>query len=156
MKKILAVALVLCLLVGIPVVSASAAAPAPSLLQIYGNNMLFACDKPIKIAGYAPAGTEISASIWRGGDAIVRSGSATAAADGTFEVVTDGIEGGYANYEVKVFAGSTMFADLTGVLFGALWLASGQSNMQYGLNMTYEGFEISKTGGTEEYIRALD
>ncbi|MEI6580390.1 MAG: sialate O-acetylesterase, partial [Eubacteriales bacterium] len=71
-------------------------------------------------------------------------------------VVTDGIAGGYSNYEVKVFAGGTMFADLTGVLFGALWLASGQSNMQYGLAQTYEGFEISKTGGTEEYIRALN
>ena len=126
-----------------------------SLLQIYGSNMLFACNKPVKIAGTAAPGTLIEASIWRGGDAIMREGSANVSSDGTFELVMDGIEGGYANYEVKVFANGNLFADLTGVVFGALWLASGQSNMQYGLNATPEGFALSKTGGTEEYIRAL-
>lgn len=156
MKKFLSVLLVLCMLLSVPVMSASAQNTGAALLQIYGNNMLFACNKPIKIAGTAAPGTEISAMIILGGDAVMRQGLATAASDGTFEVAMDGIEGGYANYEIKVYANGELFADLTGVVFGALWLASGQSNMQYGLSMTYEGFEISKDGGTEEYIRALE
>ena len=156
MKKIISVLLVLCMFTGLLILPASAQnTGGASLLQIYGSNMLFACNKPIKIAGTAAPGTEISLVIMRGSDGIMRIGQATAAADGTFEVVTDGIEGGYANYEVKVFANGDLFADLTGVVFGALWLASGQSNMQYGLYATPEGFVLSKTGGTEEYIRAL-
>ncbi len=157
MKKFLSVLLVLCMLLSVPVMSASAqTAPAASLLQIYGNNMLFACNKPIRLAGTAAPGASITVQVILGGNVIVRSGAATALPDGSFEVETAGIEGGYANYEIRVYANGTQFADLTGVVFGALWLASGQSNMQYGLNMTYEGFALSKTGGTEEYIRALE
>jgi len=156
MKKFLSAALAFYMLLPVFVLSVSAQSAAPALLGIYGSNMLFACNKPIKIAGTAAPGTEISVMILRGGDAVMRQGLATAASDGTFEAVMDGIEGGYAGYEIKVYADGTLFADLTDVLFGALWLASGQSNMQYGLAQTYEGFEISKNGGTEEYIRALD
>lgn len=157
MKKLLSLLLVLCLLSGVllPFASAQTATDA-SLLQIYGSNMLFACNKPITLAGYAAPGAQITAQIILGGDVIVRTGTATALADGSFEVVTDGIEGGYAEYTIQLYADDTLFATLTGVVFGALWLASGQSNMQYGLYQTYEGFALSKTGGTDSYLRVLD
>jgi len=156
MKKLLAVLLACTLLAGAAAVSSSAQSPEASLLNIYGNNMLFSRDKPVRLAGTATPGTEIMMQIILGGDAIVRSGNATALPDGSFEVETAGIEGGYANYEIKLYANGTPFASLSGVVFGELWLASGQSNMQYGLYQTYEGFELSKTGGTDEYLRVLD
>jgi len=157
MKKLISILLVLCLLAGTIVSSASAqTAPAASLLQIYGNNMLFACDKPIRLAGTAAPGAEILMQVMLGGDVIVRNATATALADGSFEVETAGIEGGYAEYTIKASANGIQFANLTGIVFGALWLASGQSNMQYGLYQTYEGFALSKTGGTDGYLRVLD
>lgn len=130
--------------------------PSARLLYIYGNNMLFACNKPIRLAGTADPGAKITMEVVLDGDVIIRTGFATALQDGSFEVETTGIEGGYTGYEIKVSADGVVFANLTGVVFGALWLASGQSNMQYKLADTYEGFALSKTGGTEEYIRALD
>jgi len=156
MKKLLAVLLAFTLLAGAAAVSSSARSPEAKLLNIYGSNMLFARDKPVRLAGTAAPGAEIMMQIILGGDSIMRSGTATALPDGSFEVETAGIEGGYANYEIKVYADGTEFASLTGVVFGALWLASGQSNMQYGLYQTYEGFALSKTGGTDEYLRVLD
>ena len=157
MKKFISVLLVLCLLAGTVGFSASAqTASGASLLQIYGNNMLFACDKPVRLAGTAAPDAEIMMQVILGGDVIVRTGTATALADGSFEVETAGIEGGYAEYTVNAYANGTQFASLSGIVFGALWLASGQSNMQYGLYQTYEGFELSKTGGTDGYLRVLD
>lgn len=157
MKKFLSILLVMCLLAGVLLPSASAqTTPGASLLQIYGNNMLFACNKPIRLAGTAAPGADIMMQVILGGDVIVRSGNATALADGTFEVETAGIEGGYAEYTVKAYANSTLFASLSGVVFGALWLASGQSNMMYPLYQTYEGFALSKTGNTDASLRVLD
>ena len=154
MKKFTAAALVLCLLAGFPAVSGSAAASGARLLEIYGNHMLFARNKPIRLAGYAPADTEIKAALTLG-DGVLRQGAATASADGTFELAMDGVEGGYTKHEIRLYAGGELFAELTDVVFGELWLASGQSNMEYSLALTYEGFELSKTGGADEYIRAL-
>ncbi|HZK39255.1 MAG TPA: sialate O-acetylesterase [Clostridia bacterium] len=157
MKKFLSVLLVLCLAIGVllPAASAQVSTDA-SLLQIYGNNMLFARNKPITLAGYAAPGAQITAKILLGGNTIVRTGTATARADGSFEVVTDGINGSYAEYTVKVYADDMLFATLTGVVFGALWLASGQSNMQYPLYQTYEGFALSKSGSMDRSLRVLD
>lgn len=156
MKKLLSLLLVFCLLAGVllPVACAQIDNDA-SLLQVYASNMLFACDKPIRLAGRAAPGTQITMQIMLGSYATVRTGTATAQADGSFELVTDSIDGGYTEYTIKVYAGGTQFANLTGVVFGALWLASGQSNMQYGLGQTYEGFALSQTGGTDPYLRVL-
>lgn len=154
MRRLKASALILCLLAGIPAVSGSASAGGARLLQIYGSHMLFAQNKPVVLAGYAPAGTEITAALTLG-DGVLRQGAAIAGADGTFELAMDGVGGGYAKHEIRLYAGGELFVELTDVVFGELWLASGQSNMEYSLALTYEGFELSKTGGADEYIRAL-
>ncbi|HQK73014.1 MAG TPA: sialate O-acetylesterase [Clostridiales bacterium] len=156
MKKLLAVLLAFTFMTSAAAVSASARSSDAKLLNIYGNNMLFSQNKPVRLAGSAARGAEILMQIILGGDTIVRTGSTIAMPDGTFEVETEGVEGGYANYEIKVYADGTPFASLAGVVFGELWLASGQSNMQYGLYQTYEGFALSKTGGTDDYLRVLD
>lgn len=157
MKKLLSLLLVFCLLSGVFVHSACAQVDTEAaLLQVYGSNMLFACDKPIRLAGHAAPGSQITMQITPGGHTTVRTGTATAQADGSFEVATQGIQGGYTEYTVRAYANGTQFANLTGVVFGALWLASGQSNMQYPLYQTYEGFALSKTGSTDDSLRVLD
>lgn len=155
MKKLLAAVMALVLLASVAAVTTSAQSPNSGLLNIYGNNMLFSCDKPVRLAGFTLPGAAVTAEILLG-ETAVRTGAATAGTDGSFIVETQGMPGSYLEYEIKVYSGGALFAQLTGVVFGELWLASGQSNMQYNLYITYEGFELSKTGGTEEYIRALD
>ncbi len=157
MKKAISLLLAVCLLSGglMPAVSANNGANA-SLLQIYGDGMLFAANKPVRLAGTASPGAAIRMEISQGAGPEIRTGTSTALPDGSFEVECQGLPAGYTQYTIKAYANGARFAVINDVVFGALWLASGQSNMQYPLFATYEGFAISKTGGTDGFIRVLD
>lgn len=157
MKHFLSLALAFSLLGAIPVAGTQAAVKTANgaLLNIYGDYMLFACNKPVTLAGTAAPGALITAQLRRG-DEVVRTGSSTVPADGFFTLSMPGMDGGYTEYDLFVFASGSLIGHLRGVVFGLLWLASGQSNMQYPLSQTREGVALAKTGGTDPFIRALD
>lgn len=155
MKKFLSILLALSLPLGL--ITSATALPAETgahLLQVYGNNMLFAADKPIVLAGFSTPGKTIKAELLLDGN-ILQTGQALSGADGLFTLELTGMPGGYDEYEMRLYENALEFKRLTGIVFGALWLASGQSNMQYGLSATYEGYALSKTGATDAFIRAL-
>lgn len=146
MKKILSVLLCLTLLLS-AVVPAFASSPQARLYNVYGDGMLFQCDADAVLAGEAPDGSEISAELYDMTGALVTSGTATAT-DGAFRVSFPAPAGGYDVYTVKVKCGGAVFTELKNVVFGALWLATGQSNMQYEVLNTPEGIEMQKEGRT--------
>ena len=143
MKKAFVLLLCICLLAS--AVPAFAAGPAARLYNVYGDGMLFQRDTDAVLAGEAPDGSLIAAELYDGSGSLVADGSATAA-DGRFTVSFPAPAGGYDTYTVKASCGGAVFAELKNVVFGELWLAFGQSNMEYPLYYTPEGKEMSAAG----------
>ena len=156
MKKLLAA--LLCLALAFTAVApAFAAAPAPRLYNVYANGMLFQRDAEAVFAGEAPSGAAISAELYNAAGTLVRSGTASAA-DGRFTVSFTAPAGGYDAYTVKVRCNGAEFAALRNVVFGELWLAFGQSNMEYALRYTPEGKEMlaaNETGPRDLHVLYL-
>ncbi len=95
------------------------------LAAIFSNNMVLQCDKPIRIFGNAGAGDEVSVSL---GDA---ESSAIADKDGHWEVILPPMS---ADTDLTLKARSGNIKDtLKNVAIGEVWLAGGQSNMEFEL-----------------------
>ena len=154
MKKIIAVILALSLMMG-AFSFAYADGTSARLYNVYGDGMLFAQNKEAILAGVAECGTEITAELYSDGE-ICASGKSVATEQGTFEVSFVSPEGGYKEYTVKMKENGIEFDSLEGVVFGELWLASGQSNMQYPLAQAKGGRDLFAKGEKlSKWIRTL-
>jgi len=141
MKKIVSIFLsIIMMLSGVSV--AFAEDSSARLYNVYGSGMLFEQNKDAVFAGVANAGTEITAELFADNGTLVASGKSIAEVDGTFEVSFASPSGSYDEYTVILSENSTEFARLENVVFGELWLASGQSNMQYPLAQSRTGREM--------------
>lgn len=114
----------------IPAVSASTNA---ELYQIYQNNMLFRQNAVSSVAGTAAPGSRIEI-VFSDANADAVTAEGITGSDGRFAVDFTAPEGSFNEYTLTVSQDGVTFAELTGILFGELWLATGQSNMQYDLN----------------------
>ncbi len=139
MKKIISA--VICLVMMLSAVSTAFAASDARLYNVYADSMLFQRDTDAILAGEAPDGGEILAQLFDSAGSLVTYGKATAS-EGKFSVSFYSPAGSYDTYTVKVSCNGAVFAELEDVVFGELWLASGQSNMEYPLYVTPEGKEM--------------
>lgn len=142
MKRIISLILVAALCFGFSL-NAYAVTPDASLYaNIYGDGMLFAQNKQAVFAGVAKPGALITAELYSENGELLSEGSSAAGSDGSFEVSFLAPSGGYEEYTVILKADSYEFSRLKNVVFGELWLASGQSNMQYPLAQSRVGREM--------------
>ncbi len=123
--------------------TAFAADSSAKLYTAYGNDMLFKQNETVTLAGTAESGSTITATLLDENDNEITSGEAVAT-DGTFTVSFDGQPGGYDTYTVVVKENGIEFAELKNVVFGELWLASGQSNMMYPLIQSKDGMKMAE------------
>ena len=155
MKKTLSV--LLCIVMLFTAAIPAFAAPDARLYNVYADGMLFQRDTDAIMAGEAPDGSMIAAALYNKTGALVTVGRATAA-DGVFTVAFNAPAGGYDAYTVKMTCNGAVFAELKNVVFGELWLAFGQSNMEYPLRVTPEGKEMiasEKTGPHDIHVLYL-
>lgn len=153
-KKILAFSLAAML--GIGCVSAAYAAEnTAKLYDIYGDNMLFRQSKEAVISGTAPSGSTVTAELHDKSNNLIASGTSKAA-DGIFTVSFIAPSGGYDEYSIVLRCNDSEFATLNNVVFGELWLASGQSNMMYPLAQAKYGRDMAANSEKlSRNIRAL-
>ncbi len=147
MKKTLAVFLCFCFLFAVALPAFSATGET-RLYNVYADGMLFQRNTDAILAGKAPGGSAILAELIDAGGKTVAAGKAVATRGNTFAVSFPAPAGGYASYTVRVSCNGGVFAELKNVVFGELWLASGQSNMQYALGQTEEGKAMAAAGET--------
>lgn len=114
------------------------------LYNVYGNGMLFQQKEDAVLAGTAKPDTVITATLIDGSADIIAQGESLTKPDGTFAVSFEAPEGGYKEFTIIVSEDSQVFAILENVVFGELWLASGQSNMQYPISQAL--------GGRDDYM----
>lgn len=124
---------------------AAAADTDTRLYTAYGDGMLFEQNEPITLAGIAENGCVISASLLDAENNEIASSQATAE-NGGFLLTFDGMPGGYDTYTVVLKADGKEFEKLENVVFGELWLASGQSNMMYPLGQAKDGVPMMLEG----------
>ncbi len=155
-KKIVSVLLAFVMLVGIVGVSASAAEAEARLYSVYGNGMLFAQNKDAVFAGEGEPGSIIKVQLLNENAWPIRTATSKVSSDGTFEVSFVAPAGGYKEYTVVLTQDNDEFATLENVVFGELWLASGQSNMQFPLIQSLAGMEMLNRGEmSSKWIRVL-
>jgi sialate O-acetylesterase len=100
--------------------------PAKAQLQlpdIFGNGMVMQRNVPLRIWGWAKPGDPVSVKL-----ANQKAVTTKAAADGTWEVSLPAMEAG-GPHVLSVTSGQTI--ELKDVLIGEVWIASGQSNMEW-------------------------
>ncbi len=139
MKKFLSVILCVAMLCGISTVAF--AKTDAELYTFYGDSMLFAQNKDAVISGTAENGI-VTAELYNENNYLIASGESEVNADGTFAVSFDAPSGSYDEYEIVVKNNGFVFETLENVVFGELWIASGQSNMQYDLVQEKNGAKM--------------
>ena len=143
-KKILSVILAAVVVLScFPV--AFAADTQASLYTVYGDAMLFEQEKDAVFAGTAADGAEIEVTLYNANNEEISKGTSTAA-DGVFEVSFTAPSGSFEEYTAVLTANGTEFDRLERVVFGELWVASGQSNMMYPLGQSRTGREMAAAG----------
>ena len=145
MKKLMSIVLV-CIMLVLSVAVANAQT-VPRLYNVYASGMLFQQKRDAVFAGEAKTGSKVNVSLYNSAGALAASGEGTAQ-NGVFSVSFPAPEGSFERYSVRLSADGVEFAVLTDVVFGVLWLAFGQSNMEYYLNKTPEGKEMEAAGKT--------
>jgi len=97
---------------------------------IFRSNMVLQRDKPIKIWGWAPAGTDVKVSFGK----LSATGKA-AGEKGRWEVVFKAQAANAQGQTIKVQAGEQA-VEMDNIVIGDIWVMNGQSNMAFGLRGT--------------------
>ena len=95
-----------------------------TLPHIFGNNMVMQRDMPVLIWGWAATGEEVAVTLQDTGHAV----KTTADAKGNWHAKLPAMSAG-GPYTLHVAASNTL--KLTNVMFGEVWVCSGQSNMEW-------------------------
>ena len=115
------------------------------LPKIFSSNALFLQNAPLTLHGLTDAETAVCASIWQNGGQRISSAFCVSDKDGAFSLTLDTPAASTARYTVTVTAADSVHT-MENVLFGELWLASGQSNME---------LENAKQPQNEAFLSAL-
>ena len=147
MKKLFCILLTIALLLSTAAFAFADTAQA-ELYSYYDNNMLFKQLDDAVLAGTGTPGAVIGATLKAADGTTVCTAESVIAADGTFKVSFVAPAGGYDEYSIILSLNNKPFKTLTGVVFGELWLAGGQSNMQMPLGQSETGMQMQANGIT--------
>ena len=155
-RKALPIILTILLLCAALPLAPHAGEPSIRLLAIYGSDMLFQQNEPVRLAGFAPQGTPLHAELYQDATLLAQADTLSGA-DGMFSLELPGQPGSYDEYRIVLTSSGQPVAELERVVFGELWLAGGQSNMAWQYAITPEGIAESKAGYVPErpWIRML-
>ncbi|MDR0855858.1 MAG: hypothetical protein LBM78_00440, partial [Clostridiales bacterium] len=101
------------------------------LLSAYlSDNMIVQQQKPFNVAGLGKAGAAVKVTLSLTGGEAVAGCEAKIAADGSFVLTLSAQNASYARYTLTVASdGETV--TVKNILFGEVYVAGGQSNMEY-------------------------
>ncbi len=133
-------------LVGAGLALAGAVQAEVRLPAVFSDHMVLQRERPIPVWGWAEPGEAVKVSLNN------QSVETTAGKDGKWEVALPAMtHGGPYTLEVTGKGNSLARQD---VLVGEVWLASGQSNMQWGLNPT-ENWEAEAAAANIPQLRVM-
>lgn len=128
-----------------------------TLYNVYQDNMLFQQKKEAIFAGEASSGAQINCELYDSKENLLKKEQSYANKKGGFTVSFIAPEGGFQEYTVKLFENGVLFKTIKNVVFGELWLASGQSNMAFDLQASEDGTKMYWTlQRGSKWLRFLD
>ena len=111
-------------LTAVGTLSSSMASPLVRFSNSHGDDMVLQHGgRGANVWGFAPAGSEVTLTLGTAAAGVVASVHTHAAADGTWAVTLPPQPPSLDEHTVEIVGGAT----LTGVLFGDVWVCSGQS-----------------------------
>ncbi len=119
---------------------------AAQLYNLYGDDMLFAQNNPIVFAGAVTRGLHVTGQLLDDAGKTVAKAETYANKSNRFALQFPALKGGYTQYTAVLQIEGTEFARLERILVGELWMASGQSNMEYPLGQSAKGLEMQSRG----------
>ncbi len=131
-KKLLAIILSVVMIASTALVSFAFDTTA-QLLNIYADGMLFLQNSEAIISGTGTPGNKITLTLTDSKNNSVTTSEAIVLSDGTFNITFNTPAGSFDEYTIIIQENDKIFDTLENIVFGELWLASGQSNMQYPL-----------------------
>ncbi len=157
MKKLLSALLIGSFVLGTAASVFAADESSARFYNIYGDNMIFEQNCPAELAGTSTPDVAIKAEIvCMTTGTIIASPETTADTNGTFLLTFDAPAGGYDEYEIRLYLNGESIQTLSGVVFGEVWLASGQSNMEYPMTQDSLGYSMfRKDEALNKNIRVL-
>ena len=114
------------------------------LAEIFQSNMMFQREKEMILWGEAAPETEITAKLVKAGSPSapepIHTTKCTADRNGDFRITFPPQEAGWG-YRIHIIPGTDVSAEivLDNICFGDIWLAGGQSNMEFELQNCTEG-----------------
>ena len=127
------------------------------LYNYYSDNMLFKQNDDAILGGKAPAGSMITCTLYNSQSQSVAYAETVTGSDGVFNLSFLAPAGSFEEYRLVLTVNGDVFAELKDVVFGELWLAGGQSNMQLSLWASKTGMQMmaeNKRGS--DALRFLD
>ncbi len=154
-KKSLSVLLAFVLLLSLSINTFATQTDA-ELYSVYADGMLFKQNEDAFLAGTAEKGSKISLDLKNSSGEIVASNEVITGNNGNFKIGFISPAGSFEEYTITLYENGVVFDTLENVVFGEIWLASGQSNMAMPLIGTVEGKEMQNNGEkASKWIRFL-
>ena len=101
----------------------------------YMSGMIFQHGKPWQVHGTGKVGETVTVELLDAAGTVKQTASATVDESGAWSVLMTEVNGSYDSYSIKVVCGDASVT-LTDIVFGEVWVASGQSNMFYTIAQT--------------------
>lgn len=154
MKKLISLIICITVVLACAVPAFSATPVTAKVYNVYQNNMLFEQNEDDVVAGTAQSGNVISCYLYDKSNNLITSSEAVAEND-SFSVIFKAPKGAFEEYTLVLKENGMTFTTLTGIVFGELWLASGQSNMELNMDLCSTWDEFKKAGYGSPWVRAL-
>ncbi|MCQ2448576.1 MAG: sialate O-acetylesterase [Clostridia bacterium] len=121
----------------------------------YADGMIIARNKPINISGNAQKDGAVVTAVLSKGNTEVATATTTADKNGAFTVKLPAQQGGYEAYSLELLVDGASKQKIEDILFGEVWLAAGQSNMEYFVSQTIKNYDYSLVP-LNQYVRVFD
>ncbi|MCQ2426434.1 MAG: sialate O-acetylesterase [Lachnospiraceae bacterium] len=124
--------------------------------EYFRDNAVLQCDMPVTVSGKTDPGKTLTAKLFKENETSPAA-EATARADdnGSFALILPAQKAGYDAYTLEISDGEKT-KKVNNLVFGEVWLAGGQSNMQYKLCWTVDGHAMDPDlDFRDPYLRGL-
>ena len=119
--------------------AASAAFAEIKMPALFSDNMMFQSNAPIKMWGTADANANVRVD-FAGQSKVVKAG-----ADGKWRAVLDAEKASFTPRKITISENGKVAKEISNVLVGQLWIAGGQSNMEFPVKFTFDFERAKKT-----------
>ena len=140
MKRILALVTVVFLMTASLPLSAGADAGL-SFASIFGDGMVLQQGRPVQVFGFGRDGDTVTVTLKKGDEAV--ASQTAAVSGGRWNAALPAQSGSFDEYSLEAKAGSVV-RTVENLVFGEVWIAGGQSNMEWTLAKAAEAADWAK------------